>query len=52
MRLALLQGYGISQLMQPILVLAGFSVVLILSGIACFNGAVWLVKERGSLTQF
>jgi ABC-2 type transport system permease protein len=52
MRLALLQGYGFEQLLQPILVLCGFSVLLIGSGIVCFNMAVWLVKERGSLTQF
>ena len=52
MRLALLQGYGLDQLTQPILILIAFSVLLITIGILCFNWAVWLVKERGSLTQF
>jgi len=52
MRLALLQGYGFQQLMDLILILGAFSVLLIAFGILCFNTAVWLVKERGSLTQF
>jgi len=52
MRLALLQGSGIPQLTAPILILGGFSFLLITFGIICFNGAVWLVKDRGTLTQF
>ncbi|MDH3536506.1 MAG: ABC transporter permease, partial [Gammaproteobacteria bacterium] len=52
MRLALLQGFGLAQLAETILILGGFSLVLITLGIVCFNASVWLVKERGSLTQF
>lgn len=52
MRLALLQGHGIHQIIDLILVLGSFSVLLISLGIASFNGSVWLVKDRGSLTQF
>lgn len=52
MRLALLQGHGVGETLHAILVLAGFSVVLVALGIAAFNASVWMVKERGSLTQF
>lgn len=52
MRLALLQGYGITQLVDTIFALGVFAVVLITLGLMSFNASVWLVKERGSLTQF
>ena len=52
MRLALLQGYGVEQILNEIIVLGAYSLLLIALGIASFNGSVWLVKERGSLTQF
>ena len=52
MRLALLQGYGFYQLSDTIMIISGFAILLITLGILCFNLAVWLVKERGSLTQF
>lgn len=52
MRLALLQGFGIPAIADQVLILGIFSVLLITIGIICFNGAVWLVKHRGSLTQF
>ena len=52
MRLALLQGYGIAQILDQIIILGIFSFILITVGIISFNGSVWLVKDRGSLTQF
>jgi len=52
LRLALLQGAGVEELLEPILALGAFSIVLVTLGITAFNGAVWLVKARGSLTQF
>ncbi len=52
MRLALLQGYGIDQIINQIMILGVFSLVLITVGIFSFNWSVWLVKDRGSLTQF
>jgi ABC-2 type transport system permease protein len=52
MRLALLQGYNIQQVGDVLIILGGYSFLLITVGIISFNGSVWLVKERGSLTQF
>lgn len=52
MRLTLLQGYTLAQVSDLIVILIAFSIGLVFAGLIAFNGAVWLVKERGSLTQF
>jgi hypothetical protein len=52
MRLTLLQGHRLVQLSEIIGALLLFSIVLVGLGLAGFSGAVRIVKERGSLTQF
>jgi ABC-2 type transport system permease protein len=52
MRLALLRGYGLADMLPVVWNLLAFTVVLVGAGIAAFNFAVWASKEHGSLSQF
>lgn len=52
MRLALLQGYGIADLVGPLTALVAFAVGLVAGGAAAFNLAVDFVKRTGSLTRY
>jgi ABC-2 type transport system permease protein len=52
MRMALLQGAGLSELTPIILKLAVFAVVLLSGGVAAFNLAVKAAQQSGSLTQY
>ena len=52
MRLALLQGDTISDLLPQILALSAFCVVLVPAGIVAFRFAVRQAKIDGSLTQY
>jgi ABC-2 type transport system permease protein len=52
MRFALLQGYGLGDMLPVVWKLLAFTVVLIGAGIAAFNFAVWACKQHGSLSQF
>lgn len=52
MRLALLQGYDMHELMFELVKLAAFAVVLLAIGMGAFNQAVKIAKRRGSLTEY
>jgi len=52
MRLALLQGKGLGDILDVILKLMVFSGIFLSAGVLAFNGSVWLAKDRGSLSQF
>lgn len=52
MRLALLQGASIADMPEVILLLGTFTLLFITAGVLAFNGAIWVAKERGSLSQF
>lgn len=52
MRLALLQGQGLSEMLDVVWKLMAMTVVMVGAGLGAFNLAVWVAKERGSLTQF
>jgi ABC-2 type transport system permease protein len=52
MRLALLQGASIAQLVPDLLVLAGFSAILMPLSLVVFRWAVYRAKIDGSLTHY
>ncbi len=52
MRLALLRGYGLADMLPVVWKLLAFTVILVGAGIGTFNFAVWASKEHGSLSQF
>ncbi|WP_372683853.1 ABC transporter permease [Desulfosarcina sp.] len=52
MRLAILKGYTVSQLASTILILCGFSAVILPSSILVFQQAIKKAKRDGSLTHY
>ncbi len=52
MRLALLKGYDMHELVRELLKLSAFAVVLLALGMTAFNQAVKIAKRRGSLTEY
>jgi len=52
MRLALLKGYTVSQLAPTVLILCGFSAVILPTSILVFQQAVKKAKRDGSLTHY
>jgi ABC-2 type transport system permease protein len=52
MRLALLQGAGFDELWSDILILGGFSVLLLPASLIAFGLAVRLARIDGSLTHY
>lgn len=52
MRLALLKGYDLRELIRVMLTLSTFAVVLLAAGMVTFNHAVRIAKQTGSLTEY
>lgn len=52
MRLAMLKGYTVSQLEPTVLILCGFSAVILPASILVFQQAVRKAKQDGSLTHY
>ena len=52
MRLALIQGLGLGDMLDVVFKLLAFTVIFLVAGVLAFNGSIWLSKEGGSLSQF